>query len=87
VPRADEGPEKSPILSQALACLTAHEPSSILPLDEKWRLFFLYSLSWSRHDDFSVRGTLAWRLAGAPFPAPPIENRGYIYGSSSIFDT
>ena len=43
-PRADEGPEKSPILGRALACLTAHEPSSTVPLDEKARLKSLFPL-------------------------------------------
>jgi hypothetical protein len=34
-PRADEGPETSPIPGRGLACLTAHEPSRTMPLDEK----------------------------------------------------
>ena len=41
---ADEGPKKSSILSRGLACLTAHEPSSTVSLDENGRLFFLYLL-------------------------------------------
>ena len=45
-PRAEEGPENAPIPGRGLACLTAREPSSTLPLDEKGRLkfLFLYSL-------------------------------------------
>ena len=35
---ADEGPEKSAIPGRGLACLTAHEPSSTVPLDDKGRL-------------------------------------------------
>ena len=35
---ADEGSEKSPIPGRGLACLTAHEPSSTVPLDDKGRL-------------------------------------------------
>ena len=44
-PRAEEGPENAPIPGRGLACLTAHELSSTLPLDKKGRLkslFFLF---------------------------------------------
>ncbi len=37
--------------------------------------FFLYSLSWSRQGDFSLRGTLAWRLTGAPISDPADRKR------------
>ena len=42
-PRADEGPEKSPILGRGLARSTAHEPSSTMPLGKKGRLKSLSS--------------------------------------------
>ena len=37
-PRADEGPEKSPIPGRGLTRLTAYEPGSPVPLEEKGRL-------------------------------------------------
>ena len=37
-PRAEEGPQKCPIPGHGPVCLTAHEPSSTVPLDEIGRL-------------------------------------------------
>jgi hypothetical protein len=47
-------------------------------LTKKGRLFLLYSLSWSRQDDFSLRGTLAWRLTGAPI-SDPADRKPRVY--------
>jgi len=41
-PRADEGPEKSPFPGRGLTGLTAQEPGSAVPLDEKGRLKSLF---------------------------------------------
>jgi hypothetical protein len=61
---------------RGLACLTAHEPSSTVSLDEKGAfILVIYSLSWSRQDDFSLRGTLACRLTGASISDPADRER------------
>jgi len=41
-PRADEEPEKSPILDRGLACLTTHWSTTTILRDEAGCLFFLY---------------------------------------------
>jgi hypothetical protein len=47
-PRADEGPEKPPLLSRALVCLTAYEPSSTVSLDMCYpKCQFMVSSWWS----------------------------------------
>jgi|SRR5438067_13364442 len=47
--RTDEWPQNSPILDRGLAWLTTHSPSSTILVDEKGRLFFLYSQDAKLH--------------------------------------
>ena len=41
-PRPMNGPDNAPVPRRGPVCLTAREPSSTLPLDEKGRLKFLF---------------------------------------------